>query len=93
MKYYDLMFQTISDKAIKDNTPCAIFSLEMSKEQLVQRMLCHYANVDLVRFMKGKLKPADWSSLHRVAKVLGDAPIYIDDSPAIKVSEIIKKGV
>ena len=74
--------------AIKKNVPVAIFSLEMSKEQLVNRMLCCEAMVDAQKIKTGKLDDGDWAKIAEVLGTLSEAPIYIDDTPGTSVSEI-----
>ncbi|MFQ5465930.1 MAG: replicative DNA helicase, partial [Thermodesulfobacteriota bacterium] len=78
--------------AIEDNSPVAVFSLEMSKEQLVQRMLACRARVDLQKIRSGYLKREDWGSLTTAVGSLHDAPIYIDDTPAQSVLEMRAKA-
>lgn len=70
----------------------AIFSLEMSREQLVQRMLCSHARVNLHYVRRGFLAQKDWPQLVNSASVLSEAPIYIDDTPAISVTELRAKS-
>ncbi len=72
-------------------TAVAIFSLEMSKEQLVTRLLCSESKIDASRLRTGHLIDADWSRLMTGAGKLHDAPIYIDDTPAITVLEMRAK--
>ena len=72
--------------------PTAIFSLEMSKEQLVQRMLCSEAHVDSSRLRGGFLGESDWPKLTRAAGNLSEAPIFIDDTPAMNVLEVRAKA-
>ena len=74
--------------AIKRNVPVAIFSLEMSKEQLVNRMLCSEAMVDAQKMKTGKLEDGDWEKMASVLGTLSDAPIYIDDTPGTSILEI-----
>jgi replicative DNA helicase len=78
--------------AVKTNTPVAVFSLEMSKEQLSLRMLCSEAKVDSSRVRSGFLSNEDWKSLTDAAGILSEQPIYIDDSPGISVMEIRAKA-
>jgi len=78
--------------ALKHNIPVAIFSLEMSKEQLVQRILCAEARVDQHRIRSGDLDEDDWRKLHETARVLAKAPIYIDDTPALSVRQVRAKA-
>ncbi|WP_066634141.1 replicative DNA helicase [Desulfolucanica intricata] len=78
--------------ALHYNTPVAVFSLEMSKEQLVQRMLCAEAMVDQHKMRTGNLKEGDWEKLTSVASKLAKAPIFIDDTPAMSVRELRAKA-
>jgi len=75
-----------------EKVPTAIFSLEMSKEQLVQRMLCSHARVDAHKVRTGYLATSDWPRLTAAAGKLSEAPIFIDDSPAISVMELRAKA-
>ncbi len=72
--------------------PIAFFSLEMSKEQLVQRMLCTHARVNAHNVRTGYLTPSDWPRLTAAAGKLSESPIYIDDTPAISVMELRAKA-
>ncbi|MCA9406563.1 MAG: replicative DNA helicase, partial [Candidatus Omnitrophica bacterium] len=74
------------------NKGVAIFSLEMSKEQLVQRMLCSQAKVDAHKVRTGFLSPSDWPKLTKAAGVLSEAKVYIDDTPAISALELRAKA-
>jgi replicative DNA helicase len=78
--------------AIRYKIPVAIFSLEMSKEQLVQRMLCAESNVDSHKLRTGKLDEDDWPRLARAMGPLSEAPIYIDDTPGISSFELRAKA-
>ncbi len=73
-------------------TPVAIFSLEMSKEQLIQRMLCSCARVNAHSVRTGFLAQSDWPNLTRAAAKLSEAPIYIDDTPGISILELKAKA-
>jgi len=77
---------------VVEKIPIAFFSLEMSKEQLVQRMLCSHARVDAHKVRTGYLSPSDWPRLTAAAGKLSEAPIFIDDSPAISVMELRAKA-
>jgi len=77
--------------AVRAGLPVAIFSLEMSKDQLVQRMLCAEAYIDGHRMRNGTLEDDDWPKLSMGVSTLGNAPIYIDDSPGITVPEMRSK--
>lgn len=72
--------------------PVAMFSLEMSKEQLIQRMLCSRARVDAHKVRTGFLAQSDWPNLTSAAAKLSEAPIYIDDTPSLSVLELKAKA-
>jgi replicative DNA helicase len=78
--------------AITHRVPIALFSLEMSKEQLVQRMLCSEALVDLGRLLRGRLSDDDYVQLAQAAGHLNTAPIWIDDSGSLNVLEMRAKA-
>ena len=78
--------------AIDANTPVAIFSIEMSKEQLSMRLLCAEARIDSSRLRSGFFSREDWVSLTNAAEVLSDADIYIDDSPDLTAMSIRAKA-
>lgn len=73
-------------------TPSLIFSLEMSKEQLVQRLLCSLARVDASRLRTGHLVESDWRQLFEGADRISNSQIYIDDTPSITVLELRAKA-
>jgi replicative DNA helicase len=77
---------------VEDHKRVLILSLEMSKEQLVQRLLCSEAKVDSHKVRTGYLDPRDWTRLTNAAGRLAEAPIYIDDSPALSVLEARAKA-
>lgn len=77
--------------ALMEKTGVAIFSLEMSKEQLSLRLLSSVGHIDSQRIRTGKLQNEDWPRLIRAVGMLEDAPIYIDDSPAISILEMRSK--
>ena len=74
--------------AVWGNVPVVIYSLEMSMEQLMQRMLCAWGKVDLSRLRKNFLQDSDWQNLHDAAGKLAEAPIFIDDTPALTPLEL-----
>ena len=80
-----------TNAAINAKVPVIIFNLEMSKSQLVNRMLCSEAMVDSNKIRTGKMDEEDWVKLATVLGPLSEAPIYIDDTPGITVSEIRAK--
>lgn len=73
---------------VAENLPVAVFSLEMSGEQLVQRMLASTGLIDSQHLRTGVLEEKEWGQLEMAANVLSQAPIFIDDTPGIKISEI-----
>ncbi|MHB8171666.1 MAG: replicative DNA helicase [Thermincolia bacterium] len=86
-----LVLNIAQNTAIKFKTPVALFSLEMSKEQLVQRMLCSEAMIDQHRLRTGKLLEGDWQKLSNAVGPLSKAPIFIDDSVGISIMELRAK--
>ena len=78
-----LALNIIQHAAIEHNVGVAIFSLEMSKDALVQRLLCSEGLVDAQRLRRGQLRDDDYPKLARAAGLLGTAPIWIDDSAAL----------
>ena len=78
--------------AIEDQKTVAVFSLEMSKEALLQRMLCSVAKVDSHRFRTGSLWQDDTRKIQRAMEKLAQAPIFIDDTPGIAVGEMRAKA-
>ena len=78
--------------AVNHGIPTAIFSLEMSKEQLALRMLCSEAMVDAHRVRTGFLSQSDWRKLLDAADNLSKTPIFIDDTPALSVLEMRAKA-
>jgi replicative DNA helicase len=78
--------------AITEGVGVAFFSLEMSKESLVQRMLTSEARLDAQAIRTGRLRDDDWPRLARAAGILAQAPIYIDDAPGMTVLEMRAKA-
>lgn len=78
--------------AVEHKIPVAFFSLEMSKDQLAVRLLCMEARINSHSIRHGYVSREDWGKLIRAANVLQDAPIFIDDSPAISVLEMKSKA-
>lgn len=78
--------------AVKNKTPVVIFSLEMSKEQLAQRMLCAEARINGQRLRNGQLQDSEWQVLSHALSRLSEAPIFIDDTPSISVMELRAKS-
>ena len=80
-----------SNAAIRSGVPVVIFNLEMSKEQVANRILCSEAMVDSNKIRTGKIEEEDWSKLAGALGPISDAPIYIDDTPGISIMEIRAK--
>ncbi len=78
--------------AVEAEIPVGIFSLEMSKDQLGMRMLCSEARVSSHRMRSGFLSERDWPRLTRAAGTISDAPIFVDDTPAISALELRAKA-
>lgn len=77
--------------AIRQNVPVVIFSLEMSKIQLAQRVVCAEAEVDAQRVRTGELQPNEWEKITNVMNELHQAPLFIDDSAGVSISDIRAK--
>jgi replicative DNA helicase len=78
--------------AVHERKPVVLFSLEMSSEQLVQRLLCSEANVDSQRLRAGYMDDAEWQRVTEAIGVLSEAPVYIDDSANISAMELRTKA-
>lgn len=87
-----LCLNMAANAAIDYHYPVAIFSLEMSKEQLVMRMLAAAARIDQKRLRTGQLNPDEWGAFLQKIGPLTSAPIYIDDTPAITIRELRAKA-
>jgi len=74
--------------AVEHSRPVAIFSLEMSKEELVDRLLVAQADIDAWKLKTGKLSEEDFTALSNAMGVLAEAPLYIDDTPALSITEM-----
>ncbi len=77
--------------AVRKGMPCMIFSLEMSKEQLVNRMLAMESNVDSQKLRTGNLSDTDWDAIVEGIGVIGNSNLIIDDTPGISVTELRSK--
>ena len=78
--------------AVEGKIPVGFFSLEMSKEQLMQRFLCSQAKVDAHKLRTGFLSPSEWPVLTAAAGKLSESPIFIDDTPALNIFELRAKA-
>jgi replicative DNA helicase len=83
-----LAYNVVQHAAIDKKIPVAIFSLETSKQQMVQRMLCTLSEVDRTRLRTGFIRGRDWGALSAAMDKLGDAPVFIDDSSLISIPQI-----
>ncbi|MGN1060644.1 MAG: replicative DNA helicase [Candidatus Coproplasma sp.] len=88
-----LSMNIVESAALKYDKVCAVFSLEMPETQIIQRLLCSYANVSMSSALAGggKLTPNDWKSLMKAAEKLRKSRIYIDDSSRVTPAEILSK--
>lgn len=77
--------------AVKSNVTTAIFSLEMSKDQLVKRMLAMNSKVDSQAIRSGELKDDDWTKLVESVKTIGNSGLIIDDTPGISITDLRSK--
>lgn len=77
--------------AVKKGIPCMVFSLEMSKEQLVNRMLAMETNVDSQKLRTGALTDADWDAVVEGIGTIGNSKLIIDDTPGISITELRSK--
>ncbi|MDF1513981.1 MAG: replicative DNA helicase [Anaerolineae bacterium] len=82
---------TFALKAAENGKVVALFSLEMSAEQLVQRMVAQISNIDAQRLRLGQLKDSEWPAFAEAIGHLSELPIYIDDTPAITVMQLRTK--
>ncbi len=78
--------------ALDQNVPVAVFSLEMSREALAQRLMCSVARVDVAQARSGRLSSMMWRPLTEAVNRLSGAPIYVDDSPTLNVLEMRAKA-
>jgi replicative DNA helicase len=78
--------------ALRHGLPVGLFTLEMSKEEVTQRLMCSEAKVESQRLRNGKLAPDDWPRLTAACDKLAKAPIYVDDTGSINMMEIRSKA-
>ena len=86
-----LAMNIVSNAAIYSKAKCAVFSLEMGREQLAQRMLCSVANVSMAKALRGELGESDWVKIWKADKKLKDAEIYVDDNAMNTPSQVLSK--
>src|ERR671933_273169 len=78
--------------AVRHDTPIALFTLEMSKSEVTQRLMCSEAKVESQRLRTGKLAADDWPRLTAACDKLAKAPIYVDDTGSVTLMEIRSKA-
>ena len=86
-----LAMNIVSNAAINSKAKCAVFSLEMGREQLAQRMLFSVANVSMAKALRGDLDESDWSKIWRAQKLLKDTDIFVDDNAMNTPSQVLSK--
>ena len=77
--------------SVRKGLPCMVFSLEMSKEQLVNRMLAMESNVDSQKLRTGSLTDSDWDAVVEGIGIIGNSKLLIDDTPGISITELRSK--
>ncbi|MCI5180201.1 MAG: replicative DNA helicase [Candidatus Electrothrix sp. AW3_4] len=87
-----LAMNIVQHAALINKVPVAVFSLEMSMEQLALRMLCSVGRIDSQRIRTGHLQENDWHKLNRATGMLADSPIFIDDTAGMTVLEMRAKA-
>ena len=87
-----LAMNLIEGMAAERNTACAIFSLEMSKQQLAQRMLCSRGKIDSHKLRRGMLQSHEYAHLANVVGQLAKAPVWVDDSPGLTILDLRAKA-
>lgn len=83
-----LALTMVRNMALKHGKSCGVFSLEMTEENIVERMLCGEAKIDMQRLRKGYISPNQWRDLVNASNKLAQAKIYIDDTPGISIDDI-----
>ena len=86
-----LAMNIVSNAAINHGAKCAVFSLEMGREQLAQRMLCSVANVSMAKALRGDLDEHDWIKIWKADKKLKNADIFVDDNAMNTPSQVLSK--
>ena len=82
----------VQNSAVRHHATCAVFSLEMSKQQLAHRLLCSESGVDATKLRLGMINDSEQRKLHHAFELLSEAPIYIDDTPSINLTELRSKA-
>jgi replicative DNA helicase len=84
--------RVVENVAVEQGKACAVFSLEMSSEQLVQRLLCSRAKVSSHRLRTGRLRDAEWTNLNYAVGPLSESPIFLDDSASLSIWDLRTKA-
>ncbi|MBQ5926586.1 MAG: replicative DNA helicase [Clostridia bacterium] len=86
-----LAMNLVEHAALRKGKVCAVFSLEMPYQQIVQRLLCSYANVSMAKALSGQLSQAEWKKIMLAGDQLDKSKIFIDDSSRVTPAEILSK--
>ena len=86
-----LAMNLVEHAALRAGKTCAVFSLEMPRSEIVQRLICSYANVSMANALSGKLTQKEWKKLMLAADQLKKSKIYVDDSSSVTPAEILSK--
>ena len=86
-----LAMNIVTNAALQEKSVCAVFSLEMPKEQLAQRVLCSVASVNMEKALKGELNSDDWSALWEAKRKFVESKIFVDDSSLITTGQILNE--
>ncbi len=86
-----LAMNLVENASLRHGKTCAVFSLEMPRREIVQRLVCSYANVSMANALSGKLESKEWKKLMIASDKLRKSHIYIDDSSRVTPAEIISK--
>ncbi len=86
-----LAMNLVEHAALNAGKVCAVFSLEMPRQEIIQRLLCAYANVSMAKALSGQLEAKEWKKLMLAGDQLKKSKIYIDDSSRVTPSEILSK--
>src|SRR5918995_1436273 len=79
---------SMAANVVRTGTPCAFFTLEMSKQEVTQRLICLEGKIDSHKIRTGKLAEEDWSRLSKACATLEQAPLYLDDTPGLTLFEL-----
>ena len=86
-----LAMNLVENASLRADKTCAVFSLEMPRKQIVQRLLCSYANVSMANALSGRLTAKEWKKLMLASDKLKKSKIFVDDSSRVTPAEILSK--